>query len=274
MRDKIKLESTAGTGRYTATKNKADHARQDGNQKVRPVAHQARDLQNQAGSNSARLPLLLKTLMHCVGSREICCCNAAMPPLTGGRPVADRRPRQHTCRTRHGARHPTDAARPMQPALALPAKGAAATGGHGASSPLDIFIMEAFCSPPAFVAPGRNRRQDPTACLLLAARFKRPIPIIAGIFCRHPCSTPCSGGRPGQLADRAHAGRHHAAGCWASFSCHMAVWLLIPVPSTTKTPTARDKLGVFAATVIAFSDRRWATRRKSPPWRWPRVLTA
>jgi large subunit ribosomal protein L33 len=50
MRDKIKLESTAGTGHfYTTTKNKKHDARQDGDQEVRSQSPQARDLQgNQA----------------------------------------------------------------------------------------------------------------------------------------------------------------------------------------------------------------------------------
>ena len=38
-----------------------------------------------------------------------------------------------------------------------------------------------------------------------------------------------------------------------------------------RRPRLQDKLGVIGATtVIAFSWPRWATRRKSPPWRWPR----
>jgi len=49
-REKIKLESTAGTGHfYTTSKNKKNHARENVDHEVRPESSQARAIQrNQA----------------------------------------------------------------------------------------------------------------------------------------------------------------------------------------------------------------------------------
>ena len=98
--------------------------------------------------------------------------------------------------------------------------------------------------------------------LLLAARYRRPWPIIWGIVVA-------------TLANHAAAG---AVGSWvsslfspvvlswilaASFAA-VALWTLVPDKLDDDDARLGRPYGPFVATTIAFSSPRWATRPRSP----------
>jgi putative Ca2+/H+ antiporter (TMEM165/GDT1 family) len=105
--------------------------------------------------------------------------------------------------------------------------------------------------------------------LLLTARFRRPVPILAGIL----------------VATVAN----HALAAWAGFAVGqwlegswfriavglgflaMAAWALVPDKPDDDVVT-RTGYGVFAATLFASSSSRSAIRRRSPRRCWPRAL--
>lgn len=102
---------------------------------------------------------------------------------------------------------------------------------------------------------------------VLAARFKRPVPIILGIL----AATLVNHGAAGALGAWITAVLSPEVLRWTvglSF-LGMAVWTLIPDQLDDEDARLSGRLGVFGTTAVAFSWPRWATRPRLPPSRWP-----
>ena len=110
--------------------------------------------------------------------------------------------------------------------------------------------LEAFAVSTGVVALGEMGDKTQLLALLLAARFRRPLPIIAGIFVA-------------TILNHAGAG---ALGAWVtrlvdpqwmrwllggSFIA-VALWMLIPDKADAAPEAAHGRFGVFGVTVIAF----------------------
>jgi putative Ca2+/H+ antiporter (TMEM165/GDT1 family) len=113
-----------------------------------------------------------------------------------------------------------------------------------------VHLMEAFLVSTGIVALAEMGDKTQLLALVLAARFKKPWPIVIGIFVA-------------TVANHAMAG---ALGAWvttvvspqtlrwllgASFLL-MAVWMLIPDKLEDDADNQAPKLGVFATTVVVF----------------------
>ena len=111
-------------------------------------------------------------------------------------------------------------------------------------------IAEAFFTSTGVVALGEMGDKTQLLALLLAARYRKPLPIIAGILVA-------------TLANHAGAA---ALGTWltawidptwmrwvlgASFLA-VAVWMLVPDKADDDNPQAGSQLGVFGVTTVAF----------------------
>ena len=115
--------------------------------------------------------------------------------------------------------------------------------------PSDSFLVEAFFVSTGVVALGEMGDKTQLLAMLLAARFRRPLPIIAGILVA-------------TLANHAAAG---ALGGWAAQALGpdllrwviggsflaMAAWMLVPDEIDDDTDTA-PRFGVFGTTLVAF----------------------
>ena len=110
--------------------------------------------------------------------------------------------------------------------------------------------MEAFLFSTGFVALAEIGDKTQLLALLLAARFKRPTPIIAGIFVATVLNHALAGSLGSWLTALVPADimRWVLGGSFLA----MAVWLLIPDSIDDEDTRLQDKLGVFAATTIAF----------------------
>ncbi|MEK8029213.1 TMEM165/GDT1 family protein [Ideonella sp. DXS29W] len=109
--------------------------------------------------------------------------------------------------------------------------------------------MEAFLISTGIVALGEMGDKTQLLALLLAARFKRPLPIMAGIL----VATLVNHAAAGWLGAGIAAWLGPQVLRWvvgASFLA-MAVWMLIP-DKADDAPTAAGRLGVFGTTVVAF----------------------
>ena len=109
--------------------------------------------------------------------------------------------------------------------------------------------MEAFLVSTGVVALGEMGDKTQLLAMLLAVKFRRPIPIILGIF----VATVANHAMAGAVGDWVA----HAMGPdvlrWVigvSFIA-MAVWMLIP-DKIDENETARVRFGVFGTTVITF----------------------
>jgi putative Ca2+/H+ antiporter (TMEM165/GDT1 family) len=115
------------------------------------------------------------------------------------------------------------------------------TGGAG---------LEAFAVSVGVVALGEIGDKTQLLALLLAARFRKPLPIVAGIF----------------VATVANHAAAAALGAWivqaispqwmrwllgASFLA-VAAWMLVPDKADDVAGTERGRFGVFGLTVVAF----------------------
>lgn len=110
--------------------------------------------------------------------------------------------------------------------------------------------MEAFLVSAGVVALAEIGDKTQLLAFVLAARFRKPLPIIAGIF----VSTIINHG----LAGAVGAWLVHAVGPerlrWvlaASFVA-MAIWILVPDKLDESESSAPARFGVFGTTVIAF----------------------
>jgi len=110
--------------------------------------------------------------------------------------------------------------------------------------------MEALLISTGVVALAEIGDKTQLLAFILAARFKKPIPIIAGIL----CATILNHGMAGALGAWITATVSPDILRWvlgASF-IGMAVWTLIPDKIEDEETHAAQKLGVFGATFITF----------------------
>jgi len=111
-------------------------------------------------------------------------------------------------------------------------------------------LMEAFLVSTGIVALAEMGDKTQLLALILAARFRQPWPIVAGIFVA-------------TIANHALAG---AVGAWVNTALGpdvlrwvlgvsfiaMAVWMLIPDKMEDDDAPAKPRFGVFGTTVVAF----------------------
>lgn len=111
-------------------------------------------------------------------------------------------------------------------------------------------VMEALFISTGVVALAEIGDKTQLLAFILAARFKKPLPIIAGIL----CATIVNHGMAGALGAWITTTVSPEILRWvlgASF-IGMAVWTLIPDKIEGEETLAAQKLGVFGATVITF----------------------
>lgn len=132
-----------------------------------------------------------------------------------------------------------------------PACEAGAVMRHGFAQPAshDVVSMEAFWVSAALVALAEIGDKTQILAIVLAARFRRPAPIILGIFVATILNHALAAWA-GALAASWLTPRVLAYVLAASFLA-MAVWALIP-DKHEDAPAARGARGVFIATAIAF----------------------
>ena len=110
--------------------------------------------------------------------------------------------------------------------------------------------MEAFLVSTCVVALAEIGDKTQLLAFILAARFKRPLPIILGIL----CATLLNHGLAGALGTWITTVINQDALRWilgASF-IGMAIWTLIPDKIEDEETQIASKLGVFGATFITF----------------------
>lgn len=110
--------------------------------------------------------------------------------------------------------------------------------------------MEAFLVSTGVVALAEIGDKTQLLAFILAARFKKPLPIIAGIL----CATLVNHGLAGALGAWITSTVSPEVLRWvlgASF-IGMAIWTLIPDKIEDEETQVAQKLGVFGATLITF----------------------
>ncbi len=110
--------------------------------------------------------------------------------------------------------------------------------------------MEAFLISTGVVALGEMGDKTQLLAIVLAAAFRKPIPIIAGIFVATVLNHAAAGALGGWVAQLMGPGVLR----WViglSFLA-MAGWMLVPDEIDEETAAGRQRFGVFGTTVIAF----------------------
>lgn len=118
------------------------------------------------------------------------------------------------------------------------------------SGPGISLSMEALLVSTGVVALAEIGDKTQLLAFILAARFKKPLPIIAGIL----CATLVNHGLAGALGAWITATVHPSTLRWvlgASF-LGMAVWTLIPDKIEEEETHIAQKWGVFGATLVTF----------------------
>ena len=109
---------------------------------------------------------------------------------------------------------------------------------------------EAFLVSAGVVALGEMGDKTQLLALLLAARFRRPLPIIAGIFVATLLNHAAAGALGSWLTQVVNpTWLRWALG--ASFIA-VALWMLVPDKTDNLPEQQRGRLGVFGVTVVAF----------------------
>jgi putative Ca2+/H+ antiporter (TMEM165/GDT1 family) len=111
--------------------------------------------------------------------------------------------------------------------------------------------MEAFLVSTGLVALAEMGDKTQLLSLLLAARFRKPWPIIAGIF----AATIANHGLAGAIGAwvTTVVGAHVMTWILGGSFIAMALWMLIPDKLDEEdAPASKGHLGVFATTVVAF----------------------
>lgn len=113
-----------------------------------------------------------------------------------------------------------------------------------------MFLMESLLVPTGVVALAEIGDKTQLLAFLLAARFKKPLPIIAGIL----VATVVNHGLAGAVGAWITAVISPETLRWvlgASFLA-MAIWTLIPDKIEDEEMKVASKLGVFGATLVTF----------------------
>lgn len=110
--------------------------------------------------------------------------------------------------------------------------------------------VEAFVVSTGVVALGEMGDKTQLLALLLAARYRKPLPIIAGIFVATVLNHAAASALGAWLT-------HWIDPTWlryglgASFIA-VALWMLVPDKASDLAPRSRGRLGIFGLTVVAF----------------------
>ena len=128
--------------------------------------------------------------------------------------------------------------------------------------------MDAFLVSTGIVALAEIGDKTQLLAFLLAARFRRPLPIVFGIFVA-TIFNHAFAAAVGALVSELLGPNTMRWVLGLSF-LGMAAWILVP-DEIDDEETSLTRHGVFLTTLIAFSWPRWATRPRSPPWPWPRA---
>ena len=110
--------------------------------------------------------------------------------------------------------------------------------------------MEAFLVSAGVVALAEIGDKTQLLAFVLAARFRRPLPIIAGILCATIVNHALSGALGSWLIRALGPDVTRWALALSFFA--MAVWILIPDRLEAGAADAPQRFGVFGTTVIAF----------------------
>jgi putative Ca2+/H+ antiporter (TMEM165/GDT1 family) len=111
--------------------------------------------------------------------------------------------------------------------------------------------MEAFLVSTGIVALGEMGDKTQLLALLLAARFRKPVPIVLGILVATLANHAMAGALGGLLA--AWMGPQWLRWVIGISFLAMAVWMLVPDKlDDVETEGRGRKLGVFGTTVLAF----------------------
>jgi putative Ca2+/H+ antiporter (TMEM165/GDT1 family) len=112
-------------------------------------------------------------------------------------------------------------------------------------------FMEAFLVSTGIVALGEMGDKTQLLALLLAARFRKPVPIIAGILVATLANHAAAGWLGGWIA--AQMGPQLLRWVIGGSFLAMALWMLIPDRLDDEDSAAgKHRLGVFGTTVLAF----------------------
>ena len=111
--------------------------------------------------------------------------------------------------------------------------------------------MEAFLVSTGIVALGEMGDKTQLLALLLAARFRKPVPIVLGILVATLANHAIAGALGGWLA--AWMGPKWLRWVIGGSFLAMAVWMLVPDKlDDVETQGSSQRLGVFGTTVLAF----------------------
>ena len=113
-----------------------------------------------------------------------------------------------------------------------------------------LAFSEAFFVSAGVVALGEMGDKTQLLALLLAARFRRPLPIIAGIFVATLLNHAAAGALGSWLT-------HVIDPTWLRWALGIsfiavAAWMLVPDKADDLPTQQRGRLGVFGVTVVAF----------------------
>jgi putative Ca2+/H+ antiporter (TMEM165/GDT1 family) len=118
------------------------------------------------------------------------------------------------------------------------------------AGPGTLHIVEAFLVSTGVVALGEMGDKTQLLALLLAARFKRPLPIILGILVATLVNHAMAGAVGGWVAQA--LGPNLLRWVIGGSFLAMAVWMLIPDKIDNDEGTGIERFGVFGTTVVAF----------------------
>jgi Ca2+/H+ antiporter, TMEM165/GDT1 family len=110
--------------------------------------------------------------------------------------------------------------------------------------------MQAFLVSAGVVALAEIGDKTQLLSLLLAAKFKRPVPIIVGIFVATLLNHGMAGLVGGWVSE--HVGPHVLRWVLGVSFLAMAAWTLIPDKLDDEASTSLQRFGVFGTTVLAF----------------------
>ena len=110
--------------------------------------------------------------------------------------------------------------------------------------------MEAFLISTGVVALGEMGDKTQLLAMLLAARFKRPVPIILGILVATLANHALAGAVGGWVAQA--LGPNVLRWVIGVSFIAMAVWMLVPDRIDDEAVDGRQRFGVFGTTVLAF----------------------